>query len=441
MAIIPQTSMFDYEADLKDYGDLERLRMVLEDLPDEGIVRMLEERRGPRGRDDYPVRMMWNLFIALIVFQHTNVASLLRELKRNVQLRWAVSGGSMSSQGVPSADAMSRFFKNLGTLQAEIDGMVDIMVEEIRGLLPELGKYLAMDSKMIASWSPGESAGKERDGRGEHDARWGKKKYTGKRRDGSIWEKEVSCFGFKLHLLVDSLYELPLAYEVTPANTSDTPEGMKLVQAYRSRHPELYDGAKYLSADRGYDSQDLVEELAEDGIVAVIDTREMWKEREHPLMDHENLTYTEKGIVYCACPVTGKRREMGNQGYEGARDCVRKVCPMRQYSGLVCQGAAFCRVSGKSIRIPRETDPRAFQRMPRDSHKWKREYKRRTGVERVNSRLDVSFGFEEHTIRGQKKMRLRLSLALLVMLAMAAAHLKAKGSGCQTYRSLVRMPA
>ncbi len=441
MAIIPQISMFDYEADLKDYGDLERLRMVLDYLPDEGVVRMLEERRGARGRDDYPVRMMWNLFIALIVFQHLSVASLLRELKRNVQLRWAVSGGSMSSWNVPSADAMSRFYKRLGTLQAEIDRMIDVMIEGLREILPELGKYLAMDSKTIASLSPGESKGKKKDGRGEHDARWGKKRYAGRNRDGSFWEKEISCFGFKLHLLVDSLYELPLAYEVTPANAADTPEGMKLMAAYKNRQPELYNSAKYLSADRGYDSQDLVEQLAKDGIVAVIDTREMWKEREHPLLDYENLTYTEKGIVYCACPTTGKQREMGNQGYEGSRDCVRKVCPVKQYRGLVCQGATFCRLSGKSLRIPRVTDPRVFQRLPRDSHKWKREYKRRTGVERVNSRLDVSFGFEQHTIRGQKKMRLRLSLALLVMLALAGAHLKAKGADCQTYRSLVRMPA
>jgi len=441
MAIIPQTTMFDYESDLKDYGDLERLRMVLECLPDEEVVRKLEKRRGSHGRDDYPVRLMWNLFIALIVFQHPSVASLLRELKRNVQLRWVVSGGRMNSLNVPSADAMSRFLKSLIYVQEGMDGLIDALIEQLKKMLPDLGERLAMDSKMISSYSPGESAGRKQDGRGEHDARWGKKKYTGRREDGSFWEKEVSCFGFKLHLLVDSLYELPLAYEVTPANGSDTPEGKKLVEGYKARHPGLYECAKYLSADRGYDCQDLVEQLAQDEVVAVIDTREMWKEREHPLLDYENLTYTEKGEVYCACPRTGKQLKMGNLGYERSRDSVRKVCPMRQYHGLNCQGAAFCRMRGRSLRIPRQTDPRAFQRLPRDSYKWEREYRRRTAVERVNSRLDVSFGFERHTIRGQKKMRLRVALALLVMLAMAAAHLKAKGAECRTYRSLVQMPA
>ena len=40
-------------------------------------------------------------------------------------------------------------------------------------------------------------------------------------------------------------------------------------------------------------------------------------------------------------------------------------------------------------------------------------------VERVNSRIDGCFGFERHTIRGIKKMRVRMGLALMVMLSEA----------------------
>ena len=46
-------------------------------------------------------------------------------------------------------------------------------------------------------------------------------------------------------------------------------------------------------------------------------------------------------------------------------------------------------------------------------------YEQLPSVERVNSRLDVSFGFEEHYIRGMKKMEFRCGLALCVMLTMA----------------------
>jgi hypothetical protein len=46
-------------------------------------------------------------------------------------------------------------------------------------------------------------------------------------------------------------------------------------------------------------------------------------------------------------------------------------------------------------------------------------------VERVNSRLDTSFGLEKHTIRGLTKMYTRCCLALVVMLAMAVGRIKA----------------
>jgi len=49
------------------------------------------------------------------------------------------------------------------------------------------------------------------------------------------------------------------------------------------------------------------------------------------------------------------------------------------------------------------------------------------GSEGQRSRLDVSFGFKEHFIRGQKKMRLRTGLALIVMLALAVEHVTRKG--------------
>jgi hypothetical protein len=79
-----------------------------------------------------------------------------------------------------------------------------------------------------------------------------------------------------------------------------------------------------------------------------------------------------------------------------------------------------------AVRVPLEADRRIFTPLARASYAWKRMYKHRTAVERVNSRLDVSFGFEQHFIRGQAKMRLRMGLALMVMLAMAYGRVKEK---------------
>ncbi|MDI9471310.1 MAG: DDE transposase, partial [Dethiobacteria bacterium] len=54
---------------MEGLGDLERLQLVIESMPDEDLMRRLERERG-FGRDDYPVRAMWNGILAGIVFQH-----------------------------------------------------------------------------------------------------------------------------------------------------------------------------------------------------------------------------------------------------------------------------------------------------------------------------------------------------------------------------------
>ena len=54
MASIPQRRLFSWR-DIEARSDLDRLRMVLDVMPDEGLMRTLELLRG-KGRDDYPVR-------------------------------------------------------------------------------------------------------------------------------------------------------------------------------------------------------------------------------------------------------------------------------------------------------------------------------------------------------------------------------------------------
>lgn len=39
-----------------------------------------------------------------------------------------------------------------------------------------------------------------------------------------------------------------------------------------------------------------------------------------------------------------------------------------------------------------------FTPAARDSYKWDRLYKKRTGVERINGRVDRDYKFEKHTI-------------------------------------------
>ena len=84
--------------DVEALPDLERLRLVLEVLPDEGIVAALE---AGRGRNDYPVRAMWRALVAGVVLQHASMQSLLRELGRNPALLEMCGFDPLPYQGVP----------------------------------------------------------------------------------------------------------------------------------------------------------------------------------------------------------------------------------------------------------------------------------------------------------------------------------------------------
>ena len=413
-------SLFSWK-DIEDLGDLKRLKLVIEHLPDEELMITLEKQR-KNGRNDYPVRAIWNTILAGIVFEHNSIESLRRELSRNAQLRYLCG---LELRGVPTSSAYSRFMKNLLQHEAKVNAMFYAAVNELKTLLPNYGESLAIDSKAIQSFANHRNKHTKKDGRRDVDADYGVKSYKGEREDGTLWEKIVRWFGYKLHLIVDSDYELPVAYSVTKASVSDVKEAYQLFDMLESNQSDLLENAKILTGDKGYDDTKLIEKLWDDyEIKPVIDIRNMWRDKDKTRLfkQYSNVTYDYKGTIYCHCPFTNAEREMVNGGFEKDRDTLKKLCPAKQY-GITCEGALECPVK-QGIRIRLNENRRLFTPIDRASYKWEREYNKRTAVERVNSRLDVSFGFENHTIRGLKKMKVRVGLSLVVMLTMAIGHIK-----------------
>ena len=196
MATIPQPSLFSWQQ-VDTASDLDRLRLVLSALPDEPLVRFLEERRG-RGRDDYPVRAMWNALIAGLVFQHPSAAALIRELWRNSELRQLCGFDPLRGLGAtPSDDAFGRFLELIIEHRDKLVEMFQQLVEELSRELPELGRRLAVDSKGIRSAGKpvkDEQKQKEPDGRRDLDADWGTKTYKGARADEL---REMAFVGFE----------------------------------------------------------------------------------------------------------------------------------------------------------------------------------------------------------------------------------------------------
>jgi len=441
MATIPQPYLFNWK-EIDAASDLDRLVLVLSVLPDEQMVSFLEQKRG-KGRDDYPIRPIWNAVIAGIVYQHPSAESLRRELRRNGELRQICGFDPLlGEKAVPSKDAFSRFLELIIEQSDFLTNMFHQLIDELKNKLPDLGVKTAVDSKAIPSFGKpvrDEEKLKEEDRRRDIDADWGVKTYKGTRKDGTAWEKVVKWFGYKLHLLVDSKYEMPLAFELDVASSSDMTHLTPLVEDLEEHHKEIHDDMDETAADKGYDSAENNAALYDDhGVKPVIDMRAMWKNKKFETLFPERydvFCYDESAKVYCSCPSMRKGedelRELAFVGFEKDRNTLKYRCPAAAF-GFECSGRAECETLstigvgdfGRVVRVPLELDRRIFTPIARHTDKWEKAYDRRTSVERVNSRLDQVLGFEHHTIRGKAKMEMRVTLALVVMLAMALGRIR-----------------
>ncbi len=438
MAILPQPLLFDWK-EIEETGDLSRLSLLLNNLPDEPLMRMLETARG-NGRNDYPVRAMWNSLLAGIVFQHTSVESLRRELSRNGQLR-RLCGFKLTSakKQVPPAWVYTRF---INLLMLHTDKVEEIFLKVswiLSAELPDLGKSLAIDGKAVSSVASKNGKSDDNDRRGEHDANWGVKSYVINNKDGSTERKNKSWFGFKIHTIVDSAYELPLAFSLTKASEAEQPEALNLLDKLEEEQPHILERAEHLTADKGYDDGKFHCRLWNTySIKPIIDIRNLWRcpdgmDGTRAVKSLKGVAYDFKGNVYCYSPY-GCKSKMAHAGFEKDRNTIKYRCPARHY-GKSCPGKSKCKIAS-SVRIPLSEDQRVFGPVARDSYKWKDIFKSRTAVERVYSRMDVSFGFENHTIRGHKKMKLRVCMAYMAMLAMALGRIKENKA--EDMRSLVK---
>ncbi|MCX7030700.1 MAG: transposase [Spirochaetes bacterium] len=443
MASIPQKALFGWDQ-IEALGDLKRLQLVLESLPDEVLMRTLEQERH-RGRNEYPIRPMWNALVSGVVFQHPTVEALLRELRRNAQLR-QVCGFELVKglKAVPNSWAFSRFLARVMAHGDLMQTMFDTLVERLAELLPGYGVRLAVDGKALPSYARGKAevaAGKDRaDRRRDTDGEWGIHEYRGTHEDGTPWQKVKKWFGYTLHLVVDSRYELPVGFSLTRANGSEVVEAHGLMERLEERHPQLVERCQEVAADRAYDDTKLIRKLWDEWkALPIIDIRNCWQDGEttNVVLGLENVIYDYRGTVSCVCPNSGTQPQMAYGGFERDRMTVKYRCPARHY-GSSCASLKCCPV-GTAVRIALDEDRRVFTPLPRSSLKWQRCYAKRTSVERVNSRLDTSFGFEQHTIRGLTKMHTRCCLALAVMLAMAVGRIKAQQA--EAMRRLVKAAA
>ena len=420
---ISQISIFDY-SEIENLGDLEKLKIFFENIEDDELCKTIETER-KNGRNDYPVRTMLNLIYAMKIYGHRSVESFRRELARNSQLRIAcgLSEGKYKYFGerkhlIPPARVFTGFLNKLKKFQNKLDEIFEEDVKFMYENLEGFGEDAAVDGKYLDSYGNQNYKNKANDNRGEHEETNSCKTYYMK--DGST--KKEWHYGFRAHIICDAKYGLPIKKKVTPANNSEQKELDNMIEEMEINEKENYklEKMKNLMGDAGYDNGARNQKLKEEyNINAVMDIRHMWsKDEKYREIENQPLAYNEDGEVFYIVELNNYEK-MKYLGYDKENNCLRYT---RESKGK------------KVYRIPLSTDYRIFTPIARDSKKFKTKYKMRTEVERLNGRIDRDYMFNDHFIRGQKKMDLMLTLTFVVMLTIAKGHIKNKE---KNIRSLV----
>jgi hypothetical protein len=406
---------------LEDSPSLQTVKDLLASLPDGKLLNSLRAARG-KGRDDYPVTVLWGVVVLRVALRHVTTEAMLAELRRNEGLRRLI--GIESEGGVPKPWNISRFEDVLGqephrTLLKEV---FNVLIQRLGVAVVDLGIDTAGDATGLSARRKPEKGMQKEVDEGLPQASGGRKEY--KDDQGKV-TKVVEWFGFKLHLIVDVKHEVVLSYEITDTKAGD---GETLPVVLDQAEADLPEGRiETLAYDKAADSEDVHTLLSGKKITPLIQMRSLWQtEPERLLPGHDgtsNVVYDEEGTIYCYDKVSDPpvRHKMAYIGHEPERETLKYRCPAK-HEGWECPMSDVCNAGksyGKTVRVPREVDLRRFPSLPRATKKFERMYKGRTAVERVNSRLKVFWGMDDGNVTGSRRFVAQVGVVLAVHAAFA----------------------
>lgn len=440
MRITTLQPLFAWEA-LEDSPSLQTVRDLLAGIPDHTLLESLRRARG-KGRDDYPVSVLWGTLVLTIALRHAGIESCLGELSRNKALRNLI--GIESEEQVPKKWNMSRFLAVLGQephltlLHKVFNGMTRRLGE----VVVDLGRDTAGDaSGLNARPTPGVEKKtepqtpprkKNKDGSKSKPAEdaalpepaGGRKEYTDD--DGKV-TKIVEWFGYKFHLLVDVKHEVALAYQISSTKDGDNEVLPALLQEAQANLPE--GRMKTLAYDKAADDHKVHRLLHGAKIAPLIQNRALWKDQTEQMLPghngHSNIVYDENGTVHCYDKVSDPpvRHQMSYIGHEPQRGTLKYRCPAR-HEGWTCPSEKVCNAGksyGLTVRVKQEIDLRRFPPIPRATKQFERKYKGRTAVERVNARVKIFWGADDGNITGARRFHAHLGVVMVVHAGFATA--------------------
>ena len=355
----------------------------------------------PVGRRKLPREPIIRAFIIARMRRMPTTKGLLRELNDNPAMCELCGFDVIDYMGnfpvyrIPSRRTFGRVFKELQqpeSLKLIEECMAELTSRQIE-LAPDFGKYIAIDSTTIKTYSN----------------RW-----SGTDPEASLgFKHSVSSesgtemvLGYKCHAITD-IRGYFIAGIITTGKSNDSPILRQLMMKARRIYGDRF-APQSASADKGYDSKANHGFLHSEGIAPLIPLRRMSKS------ELRHGKYTDNGVPVCY----GVEMEYICTDAETGKHLYR--CPEENHipdgQMLPCEGKA---------EVDPEEDIRLFGgAIRRGIPEWDEGYKGRYGVERMFAWWKVGRGLEEHYFRGKANITLHTLLTVLAIQARQTARLR-----------------
>ena len=375
----------------QDY--LGELAGVFSSLDDAALLARLQEYR-PTGRQGYPIKALWRAYVGSFVLNLPHTNALIRRLEDEPRFRTLCGFGDL-----PHRRTFNRFIRRLSHHADLVEATFVDLTHQLKALIPGLGNEVAVDSTTVRS-----HCNPNRKRISDPEASWTAKNSPRAKEGGKEWHH-----GYKVHMVADANYGVPLAHLVTTAKRGDSPELPAVIAWAEALYPWFKPSA--VIADRGYDSTSNHEHLHGKGIVPVIHIR---RSKAHDGL-HEGI-YTKDGVPTC----------LGQIPMEYVRSDPEMGHLYR------CKGCHLAdSMSGGIRHCDTEVweDPsqniRLFGVVRRGSQEWKDLYTKRQAIERVFKSMKESRRLERHCIRGLRQVTLHAVMSALTFQATVLVRLQA----------------
>ena len=195
-----------------------QLQSLFNVIPEQELLKALKVYYA--GRRGYTYKVLWRTYIAMTVMNLPSFAALTRTLENNPYIAQAC--GIITPDDIPSKFAYSRFVHKLQTRRnvALVKDIMRTLTRRCYETFPDFGRSVAIDATALKAWSNGR---KKRTS--DPDAGWvikadtaGKPKFT---------------WGYKMHIMVDTTYEIPITANIAKGNIHDIRQATPLLSQAR----------------------------------------------------------------------------------------------------------------------------------------------------------------------------------------------------------------